>query len=95
MLASRPKNLYSIGENFTVSRQAISLHIRILEECGLITVQPLGRERICSIQPKKLAEVAEWIEPFRAMWEERLDKLGAVLQEMDHKKKTGRKRRIR
>lgn len=88
MIALNPQNLNAIAENFDVTRQAISLHIKILTECGLIAIRQDGRERYCSIQPQKLSEVAEWIEPFRKMWEERLDKLGHVLKNMDKKKKS-------
>jgi DNA-binding transcriptional ArsR family regulator len=79
-VAAMPQNLNSIAEQFEMSRQAISLHIKILEECGLLTVAPRGRERWCTIQPEKLAEVAEWVEPFRKMWEGKLDRLGHVLK---------------
>ena len=92
MLATKAQNLNTISENFDVSRQAISLHIKILTECGLVIIEQQGRERYCSIQPKKLAEVADWIEPFRKMWEESLDKLGHLLRQMDDKKKVSRKK---
>ena len=87
MLAANPRNLNAISENFEVSRQAISLHIKILAESGLVLVQQQGRERYCSIQPQKLAEVADWLEPFRKMWEGHFDRLGIVLQNMDKKKR--------
>ncbi|TDX02033.1 ArsR/SmtB family transcription factor [Dinghuibacter silviterrae] len=82
MVAAKPQNLNSIAEQFEMSRQAISLHIKILHECGLLKVEPQGRERWCTIQPEKLVEVAEWVEPFRKMWDNRLDLLGNVLKEM-------------
>jgi len=92
MIALHPQNLNAIAENFDVTRQAISLHIKILTECGLVAIRQDGRERYCSIQPQKLSEVAEWVEPFRKMWEERLDKLGHVLKNMDKKKKSSVKK---
>jgi DNA-binding transcriptional ArsR family regulator len=91
MLAARPQNLYSISESFDMSRQAISLHVRILAECGLITIRQLGRERFCSIEPQKLAEVAYWIEPFRELWEHHLDRLGVVLKNMEKRRKKHKK----
>ncbi len=69
-----------------MTRQAISLHIKILHECGLILIKQEGRERVCSIQPKKLAEVADWIEPFRNMWEERFNKVDEILKKLKTKK---------
>lgn len=92
MLATNPQNLNAISANFDVSRQAISLHIKILTECGLVVIKRQGRERYCNIQPQKLSEVAEWIEPFRKMWEERLELLGGVLKKMDTKQKTPKKK---
>ena len=86
MLAADAQNLNSISENFDMSRQAISLHIKILTECGLIKIRQQGRERYCSLQPQKLAEVADWVEPFRQMWEGKLDLLSGVLKKMDKKK---------
>ena len=87
MIAHNPQHLNAIAENFDVSRQAISLHIKILTECGLIAIKQQGRERYCSIQPQKLSEVAAWIEPFRTMWEEHLTRLGVVMKEREEKKK--------
>jgi DNA-binding transcriptional ArsR family regulator len=87
MIADTPQHLNAIAENFDVSRQAISLHIKILTECGLIDIQQQGRQRYCSIQPQKLSEVADWIEPFRKMWEGHLDRLGKVMKEREAKKK--------
>ncbi len=91
MIATKPQNLNMIAENFDMSRQAISLHIKILDECGLLLIKQQGRERYCSIQPQKLSEVADWIEPFRKMWEGHFNRLDAVLKNMDKKKKITRK----
>ena len=94
MIAFKSQNLNAISENFDVSRQAISLHIKVLTECGLITVTKQGRERYCSVDPKKLSEVAEWIEPFRKMWEEHFDRLGQVLKDMSSEKnRSGKKQK--
>lgn len=88
MIAGNPQNLNTISEGFDVSRQAISLHIKILTECGLIVIRQEGRERYCEMQPQKLAEVADWIEPFRKMWEDKLGALGDVLKQMNKPKKS-------
>jgi len=72
----------ALAENFEASRQSISKHIKILNECGLVTTTQVGRERYYQIHPKKLKEVADWIEPFRQMWENRFDKLDKVLKDL-------------
>jgi DNA-binding transcriptional ArsR family regulator len=86
LISKQSLNLNAVAENFDMTRQAISLHIKILHECGLIIINQEGRERYCSIQPKKLAEVADWIEPFRAMWEERFNKVDEILKKLKTKK---------
>ena len=69
----------ALAEQFSSSRQAVSKHIRVLHECGLVTTKQVGRERYYQIHPKKLKEVADWIEPFRRMWEGRFNELDKVL----------------
>jgi len=82
MLMHKPQNLNSLAENFDMSRQAVSLHVKILTECGVIKIQQEGRERFCEIQPQKLAEVADWLEPFRQMWEDRFNRLDDILNNL-------------
>jgi len=86
LVSRQSLNLNAVAENFDMSRQAISLHIKILQECGLILIKQEGRERYCSIQPKKLSEVSDWIEPFRKLWEERFDKVDNILNKLKTKK---------
>lgn len=75
MLARQPLNLNSVAENFSISRPAISKHIKILTECGLITITQKGRERYCEAQPERLTEVTKWIEHYRSFWTAKLDDL--------------------
>ncbi len=86
MLAGKELNLNAIAENFEVSRPAISKHIRILTECGLVTVRQRGRERYCAAQLKRLAEVAEWVDVYKKFWTSKLDALGAFLDEQPNDK---------
>jgi len=87
MLAHQSLNLNTIAENFDVTRQAISLHIKILSECGLIMIKQQGRERYCEAKLEALGEVAGWVEQYKEFWEARLDKLGLLLHELQKKKK--------
>ena len=82
LIAFNTLNLNAIADNFEMSRPAISQHIKILEECGLINITQQGRERFCEVQPKKLAEVADWLEPFREIWEDLFNRLDKVLTQM-------------
>jgi len=71
-----------VADNFDVSRQAISKHIKILTECGIIIIKQYGRERFCSIEAKKLNEVSDWLENFQKTWEQRFDRLDMLLSKM-------------
>jgi DNA-binding transcriptional ArsR family regulator len=72
--------------SFDVSRQAISKHIKILMECGILMIDQQGRERYYSLQPKKLAQVADWVEPFRSMWEDKYNRLDDILKKLKSNK---------
>jgi DNA-binding transcriptional ArsR family regulator len=75
-----------VAASFDVSRQAISKHIKILMECGILMIDQQGRERYYSLQPKKLAQVADWIEPFRSMWEDKYNRLDDILMKLKSNK---------
>jgi DNA-binding transcriptional ArsR family regulator len=87
LIAYKPLNLNSIAENFDVSRPAISQHIKILTECGLIMIKKQGRERYCEAKLQQLNEVSDWIEQYRKLWEERFDSLDDLLKQLKAKKK--------
>jgi DNA-binding transcriptional ArsR family regulator len=80
LLSQEPLNLNAVAENFDISRPAISKHIKILTECGLIVVKQQGRERVCEVQLKKLSEVSAWLEQYRSFWNKKLDALGNFLE---------------
>ena len=76
----------AIAENFNSSRQTISKHIQILTECQLLTQQQTAREIFYHFNPNKMKEVADFIEPFRKMWDDRFDKLETIMKEYKSKK---------
>lgn len=94
LIAFQSMNLNSIAGNFDVSRPAISQHIKILIECGLVTITRQGRERYAEANLRPLNSVTDWIEPFRRRIEERYTALDAVLEGLV-KKDTKRKKRRR
>src|SRR5690606_25670049 len=73
LLANKTMTVNTVAENFKISRPAVSQHIKILIECGIVEIEKQGRERYCKIQPKNLIPVSEWIEQYRKLWEEKLD----------------------
>ena len=75
MIARQPVSVNTIAEQFDVTRQAISLHLKILSECGLLTIKQLGRERLCEAKLDKLNEVHTWVEQYHKLWAGRLSAL--------------------
>ena len=76
----------AIADNFNSSRQTISKHIQILTECNLLEQQQTGREIIYHLNAKQMKEVADFIEPFRKLWDDRFNKLESVMSKFKTKK---------
>jgi len=81
----------AIAENFDSARQTISKHIQILTECELLNQTQSGREIYYHFNPKKMKEIADWIEPYRKMWEGRFNAIDDLLNEMQSKKPKSKK----
>ncbi len=81
----------AIAEHFDSSRQAVSKHLKVLTECGLVTAQPQGREIYYHLALEKVKEIDQWLEQFRKIWEnkfQQLDNLLTDLQNNQHEKKS-------
>ena len=76
----------AIADNFKSSRQTISKHIQILTECELLKAEQTGREIYYHINAKEMKEVADFIEPFRKMWDDRFNKLETIMKMYKSKK---------
>ncbi len=87
ILSSQPLNVNEITSNFPVSRTAVSKHMKILQECGLLVVKQKGRERFCYAKLESLLEVSDWINQYARFWNKSLDKLEELLRNEDLKKK--------
>jgi DNA-binding transcriptional ArsR family regulator len=85
LIAFKSMNLNAIAENFNISRPAISQHIKILSECGLIAIQQEGRERFCKVDFQKLNEVSDWMEKYQIFWTNKLAALAVHLGEKEIK----------
>jgi DNA-binding transcriptional ArsR family regulator len=79
LLSSKTLNLNAVAENFNVSRPAISRHIKILTQCGLIVIRQQGRERYCEADLKSLNQVAKWVDQYHVFWTKKLDALDIFL----------------
>lgn len=86
ILARQRMTLNGVAENFRISRPAVSKHIRILKECGLVIVIPQGRERYVEARFDKLNEVSDWIEEYRQIWEAKFNRLDDLLEQMKKEK---------
>ena len=87
LLANETLSVNTVAEKFDVSRPAISKHLKILKECGIIVINKQGRERFCQIQPSKLIPAFLWIEQYQKLWEEKLDSFDNYLIKLQTKNK--------
>ena len=93
-LASGECSVTELAEPFEMSMPAVSKHLRVLERAGLIARGREAQWRPCRLEAGPLKEVAEWAERYRAIWEQRFDRLETYLQELKAKEKRhGRKQR--
>jgi|SRR5690606_35814386 len=83
MIARQPVNVNTIAEQFDVSRQAISLHLKILSECNLLNITQIGRERLCEAKLESLNEVHTWVERYHKLWADRLSALKNFIEQED------------
>jgi DNA-binding transcriptional ArsR family regulator len=81
LLVRKTLNLNAVSENFGISRPAISKHMKILTECGLVEIKQKGRERYCEANLEKLRAVSDWVENVRGFWQNKLDALEIHLNE--------------
>ncbi len=86
LLADDILTVNTVAEKFNVSRPAISKHLKILQECGIIAINKQGRERFCQIQPKNLIPAFLWIERYQVLWEDKLDSFEDYLMKLKTKK---------
>ena len=82
LLAEKPLTLNGLAEHFDTSRPAISKHVKILVECGVVVIRQQGRERYCDVRWDRLHEVSNWVEQYRQMWEKRFDRLDEYLNQL-------------
>jgi len=79
VIANKSMSLNKVADQFEVSRPAISKHIKILTQCGLVTIKQMGRERYCEAKLQTLNEVSQWVEQYRVFWNQKLDALEEFL----------------
>lgn len=80
LLASQAMTAGAIASNFNTSRPTVSKHLQILTECELLAQEQNGREVYYHLDAQKMKEIADFIEPFRKMWDDRFNKLETVMK---------------
>jgi DNA-binding transcriptional ArsR family regulator len=80
LVSKKSLNVNAVADHFEISRPAISKHVRILTECGLIMIEEQGRERFCRTNLSKLKEIDRWLDQYRRFWNQKLDALGTFLE---------------
>ena len=86
LVASQSMTAGAIAANFDTARPTVSKHLQILTECDLLEQHQDGREIYYHLNPQKMKEVADFIEPVRQMWEERFNKLESIMKKYKAKK---------
>lgn len=86
LLSTQSLTAGAIASNFNTARPTVSKHLQILTECELVNQEQQGREMHYHLNPKKMKEIADFIEPFRQMWDDRFNKLEDVMKKYQSKK---------
>ena len=82
-LSLGPLSVSALAAPLGVTLTAVAQHLQILEECGLAHTEKVGRVRTCRIEPAGFDVLEKWIHDHRSLWERRLERLGALLEEED------------
>jgi len=88
LVASQSMTAGAIAANFDTARPTVSKHLQILTECELLNQEQHGREVHYHFNPSKMKEVADFVEPFRKFWDDRFNKLEAVMKNYQSNKKS-------
>jgi DNA-binding transcriptional ArsR family regulator len=73
--------VHALVERLALSQPAVSKHLRVLRDAGLVAVRPDGQRRLYRLRPEPLHDLDEWLEPYRRMWRDSLDRLEAHLED--------------
>ncbi len=93
LLAERERPVGDLVAALSLSQPAVSKHLRVLREAGLVEVRSDAQRRLYRVRPEPLREIDEWLGPYRAMWSSSLDRLERHLDGMDDPPKRRRKQR--
>lgn len=86
LVAAQSMTAGAIAANFDTARPTVSKHLQILTECDLLEQEQNGREIYYHLNPQRMKEIADFVEPFRKMWEDRFNKLETIMKTYQSKK---------
>ena len=81
-LAEGDAGVLEVASPFSMSQPAVSKHLRVLEDAGLISRHRLARQRMCHLEPQRLGQLSDWVGSYREYWEDSFERLDDVLEEM-------------
>jgi DNA-binding transcriptional ArsR family regulator len=87
MLCDSKLNVNQVADHFDITRSAVSQHMKILTECGLVVINKKGRERYCEAKLDKLGEIWGWLNQYKKFWEGKFDAMEIALKELQAKNK--------
>lgn len=87
LLARNQLNVNQVAEHFDITRPAVSQHMKILTECGLLVVNQKGNERYCEARMDKLGEVWDWLNQYKEFWNNKFDTMEKILKDLQSKNK--------
>ena len=87
VLRSGEQQVNDIVERAGIHQSGVSRHLRILSETGFVAMRPDGQRRLYSLRPEPFKELEDWLDKYRALWERRLDRFGAALENQRKRRK--------
>ena len=92
LISQKSMTLNAIADNFEISRPAISQHIKLLTECGMVVIEQVGRERFCGAKLDALREVSNWVDQYSQIWNDKLNSLDKYLSKVQLNNKSKKKK---
>ena len=92
LLRSGPRPVGAIGTALRLNQPQVSKHLRVLKEAGIVEVEPRAQHRLYGLRAERLRQLNEWLERYRAIWDERFDQLDQLASELDAATKRGKTR---
>ena len=87
LLRQRPLPVGQIADRLKLQQPQVSKHLRVLSEAGLVEVRPLAQQRIYALRPEPLKELEEWVQRYKRIWDERMDRLDEIVAEVKRKER--------